>query len=126
MKTALRPNAMAITATVTSSIDLQAASRGERPCSIQRSTFSTTTIASSTTTPTASTSPNSEMLLSVNPSMAITAKVPTSDTGTATSGISVERQFCRNRSTTRATSSTASRRALKTSTIDSLMNGVVS
>src|SRR5439155_27250027 len=60
MNTADRPNAMAITAGVTSSLALKAASRGVSPCSIQRSTFSTTTIASSTTIPIASTRPNSE------------------------------------------------------------------
>ena len=34
---------------------------------------------------------------------AMTAKVPMMATGTATSGMSVERQFCRNTSTTMAT-----------------------
>ena len=47
-------------------------------------------------------------------------------TGTATSGMMADRQFCRNKSTTKATSITASRRVLKTSLIDSVMNGVVS
>ena len=56
----------------------------------------------------------------------MTAKVPMMATGTAISGISVERQFCKNSSTTMATSMTASSRVLKTSLIDSLMNGVVS
>ena len=37
-----------------------------------------------------------------------------------------DRQFCRNRSTTKATSSTASRSVTKTSLIDSVMKGVVS
>ena len=57
---------------------------------------------------------------------AITANVPMIATGTATSGISADRQFCRNSSTTTATRMTASRRVLNTSLIDSLMNGVVS
>ena len=56
----------------------------------------------------------------------MTAKVPTMATGTATSGISAARQFCRNTSTTMATRMTASRRVLKTSSTDSRMNGVVS
>ncbi len=114
-KTALRPKAMAITATVTSSIDFRAASRGSSPCSIQRSTFSTTTMASSTTMPMASTSPHREILLRLNPKAAMTAKVPTNETGTATSGISAARQFCKNNSTTRATRAMASNRALNTS-----------
>ncbi len=57
---------------------------------------------------------------------AITAKVPTMATGTATRGMIVARQFCRKTSTTRATRITASRSVLSTSTIDSLMKGVVS
>ena len=56
----------------------------------------------------------------------MTAKVPMIATGTAISGISADRQFCRNSSTTTATRITASRSVLKTSLIDSLMNGVVS
>ena len=56
----------------------------------------------------------------------MTAKVPTMATGTAISGISVARQFCRNTSTTMATRMIASRRVLKTSLTDSRMNGVVS
>ncbi len=49
------------------------------------------------------------------------AKVPIMATGTAIKGISDDRQFCRNTSTTRATSSTASRSVLNTSLIDSEM-----
>ena len=47
------------------------------------------------------------------------ANVPMMATGTATSGISADRQFCRNTSTTMATRITASRSVLNTSTIDS-------
>ncbi len=57
---------------------------------------------------------------------AITANVPTMATGTAIKGMMAERQFCRNTSTTTATRMMASRKALKTSLIDSVMNGVVS
>ena len=49
---------MPITGPVISSIALIVASRAGRPLPIQRSMFSTTTIESSTTMPTASTSPN--------------------------------------------------------------------
>ena len=56
----------------------------------------------------------------------MTANVPTMATGTATSGMIADRQFCRKTSTTMATRMTASRSVLKTSLIDSLMNGVVS
>ena len=115
-----------ITGPVTSSIAFPAASRGESPSAIHRSTFSTTTIASSTTIPIASTSPKSESVLRLKPMAAMAAKVPTIATGTAMSGMSVARQFCRKSSTTRATSRIASRSVFTTSKIDSVMNGVVS
>ena len=73
------------------------ASRGASPCSMWCSTASTTTIASSTTRPMASTRPNSDSVLSEKPSAGKTMNVPISDTGTAMTGISVARQFCRNR-----------------------------
>ncbi len=76
--------------------------------------------------PIASTNPNIEMLLRLKPTAAITAKVPTMATGTATKGIKPDRQFCRNTSTTSPTSNAASISVLKTSCTDSRMNGVVS
>ena len=124
--TAQSTSATPITGPVTSSMALNDASRGVSPCSIQRSTFSTTTMASSTTIPIASTRPKSERLLRLKPNAAMNTNVPTIATGTATSGISVARQFCRNRSTTRATSRIASRSVLSTSAFDSSMKGVVS
>ena len=83
-------------------------------------------MASSTTMPMASTSPNSEMLFRLKPTAAMTANVPTMATGTATSGISAARQFCRKTSTTSATSTTASNSVRTTSATDSRMKGVVS
>ena len=117
---------MATTGPVTSSIALYAASLGESPFSSHRSTFSTTTMASSTTIPIASTRPNREMLLTVNPRASMTANVPRMATGTATIGMMVARQLCRNSSTTRATRPTASNSVHTTSFTDSRMNGVVS
>ena len=76
--------------------------------SITRSTFSTTTIASSTTMPIASTSASSETVLALKPSASMTAKVPISETGTAMIGISVVRSLPRNRNTTSATRTNAS------------------
>ena len=73
-----------------------------------RSTFSTTTMASSTTMPIASTRPNSDRLLSEKPNAAITAKVPISETGMATIGMIEARQVCRNRITTSTTRIAAS------------------
>ncbi len=52
-----------------------------------------------------------------------TANVPMIATGTAISGMIAARQSCRNTSTTMATRMTASRSVLKTSLIDSSMNG---
>ena len=49
--------------------------------------------------------------------------VPSSTTGTAMVGISVARQFCRNRNITRNTSTMASTRVLTTSSIEMLDEG---
>ncbi len=86
--------------------------------------FSTTTIASSTAIPTASTRPNSVRLLIEKSKAAITAKVPTSEIGMATIGMTAARQDCRNRSTTMTTSSIASKIVTYTSCTDCSMNFV--
>ena len=96
------------------------------PRSIWCSTASTTTIASSTTIPIASTKPKSVRLLRLKPIAAMTANVPMIATGTAIKGMTADRQFCKNNRTTTATRITASRRVLNTSMIDSRMKGVVS
>ena len=75
---------------------------------MMRSTFSTTTMASSTTMPIARISPSSVSMLSEKPKTSITPKVPISEMGTATIGMSVARQLCSERKTTRITSSSAS------------------
>ena len=106
--TAHSTSAIDTSAPPTSSMVRSAASRRLMPCSRWRSTFSTTTIASSTTMPTASTRPNRVRLLIENPSAAITAKVPTSDTGMAMIGMMAGRQPCKNTSTTITTSAIAS------------------
>ena len=112
MNTAERTSAIAITAPPTSSMVRWAASPGESPSAMLRSTFSTTTIASSTTMPMASTSPKSVRLLSEKPSADITAKVPTSDTGMAMMGMSAVRQLWRKTRMTRTTRMTASNSVL--------------
>ena len=91
-----------------------------------RSTFSTTTIASSTTMPMASTSPNSDSALIEKPKRYRSEKVPTIDTGTATSGMIEARQVCRNRITTSTTSATDSNSVLTTDLIEARTNCVVS
>src|SRR5260370_13310461 len=59
-KTAHNTSATAMIGALTSRIALNDASKGARPLSILRCTFSTTTIASSTTMPIASTNPKSD------------------------------------------------------------------
>ena len=85
---------------------------GRCSCSMMRSTFSTTTIASSTTIPMASTRPSSVMVLSEKPKISITPNVPISEMGTAIAGTRVALQLWRERNTTRITSSRASNRVL--------------
>src|SRR5262249_20274841 len=91
----------------TSSIVLWAASTADMPVRILRSTFSTTTMASSTTIPTARTSPNKDRLLTDIPNMASTINEASSDTGMAITGMMVARQFCRKTKTTPTTRSIA-------------------
>ena len=106
--TAHSTRAMAIIGPVTSRIAFNVASRGCNPASMLRSTFSTTTIASSTTMPIASTKPNSDSAFTEKPNRFMIAKVPTMEIGTASSGMIEARQVCRNRITTSTTSATAS------------------
>ena len=107
--TAESTSAMPTSAPVIWLIDLRVAALGGSPSSlITRSTFSTTTIASSTSRPIASTMPNIVSVLMLKPNAASTPNVPSSTTGTAMVGISVARKFCRNRNITRKTSTIAS------------------
>ena len=99
---------MAMMGPETSCIAFTVAACGLRPPSMLRSTFSTTTMASSTTMPMASTRPNSVSVLMEYPSSNRNAKVPTMDTGTASSGMMDARQVCRNTITTSTTSAMAS------------------
>ena len=118
---------MPISAPVIWSIDLRVASSGDRPSSLMmRSTFSTTTIASSTSRPIASTIANMVSMFTDMPSAASTPKVPSSTTGTAIVGIRVARKFCRNRYMTRNTRTIASIRVMTTPSIEMRTNGVVS
>ncbi len=91
-----------------------------------RSTFSTTTIASSTTMPIASTRPNRLSVLIEKPSRYSAAKVPTTDTGTAINGMIDARQVCRNRITTSTTRAIASSSVETTALIESRTKMVVS
>ncbi len=73
-----------------------------------RKMFSSTTMASSTTSPIASTSDSSVSVLMVKPAAAIRAKAPIRLTGMVTSGMIEARKVRRKTNTTRATSTTAS------------------
>ncbi|MNE65425.1 hypothetical protein D3C80_1609030 [compost metagenome] len=109
------------------SIDFLVASFGGRPSSaMTRSTFSTTTMASSTSRPIANTMPNIVRVFIEKPNAARMANVPSNTTGTAIVGISVARKFCRNRYITRNTRMIASIRVFTTSLMEILTNGVVS
>ena len=105
---------------------LSVASLGESPSSMWCSTASTTTMASSTTRPIASTMPMSAMVLMENPRSGKTAKVPISETGTASAGIRVARQPCRKTNTTMMTRTSASYSVLMISLIPSRTDWVVS
>ena len=63
-----------------------------------------------------------EIMFSVIPKADITANVPTSETGTASAGISVERQSPRKRNTTIATSINASNKVCITFSIEASRN----
>ena len=108
MKTAHNTSMIEMIGRVTSAMAACAAALGASPLSILRSTFSTTTIASSTTMPVASTRPNKRQRIDGKAGSNRTASVPTMATGTATSGTTLARQLCRNTTTTSTTSATAS------------------
>ena len=73
------------------------------PPSIFAITASTTTMASSTTVPIASTKANNVRMLSEKPANITIAKVPNNDTQIEMDGIIVALMFCRKKNTTRIT-----------------------
>ncbi|MNZ51913.1 hypothetical protein D3C78_697450 [compost metagenome] len=108
-------------------MDFLVASLGDNPSSaITRSTFSTTTMASSTSKPMARTMANMVRVLMLKPAAARMPKVPSNTTGTVMVVMMVARKFCRNRYITRNTSTIASIRVWITPLIDSVTTGVVS
>ena len=105
---------------------LIAASIGGMPSSTWRWMFSTTTIASSTTRPIASTIANSDSRLIEYPIAQRKKQTPTSDSGIVTIGINTERNEPRNSRITRMTMTTASAMVLNTSSIEAAMVSVAS
>ena len=124
--TAISTAVVAMIGPVTSAIAVFAAARGGSPASSWRSTFSTTTIASSTTRPMASTMPSRLSMLSEKPKTCITASVAMSETGIAIIGMIVVRQLCRKTNTTNTTSASASKSVTTTSCMAADTKRVVS
>ncbi len=91
-----------------------------------RSTFSTTTIASSTTTPIPSTIASREIVLAEKPNASSTANVPIRLTGIATIGMIVARTLPRKTNTTATTSAKAIPSVFTTSLIVSETNELLS
>ncbi len=105
MNTAMNTSVHDTTATDTSFIAWRVASWASlMPFSIFAITASTTTIASSTTVPMASTRAKSVRMLSENPDSITMANVPSSDTMIEIDGIIVALIFCRKKNTTSITS----------------------
>ena len=117
---------MAITGAVTSLMAFTVASFGDMPFSICDCTASTTTIASSTTIPIASTRPRSESTLIVKPINGNTIKAAIRDTGIAIVGIRAALQSCINIKTTNITRANAMKRVTIISLIPAVMASVVS
>ena len=104
MNTAIKTRVHEITATDTSLMASRVAWRASlMPPSIFAITASTTTMASSTTVPMASTRAKSVRMLSEKPANETMAKVPNSDTTIEIDGIIVALKFCRKKNTTRIT-----------------------
>ena len=121
MNTAISEKLIDSTVKLTSFAPSSAAWKGVRPRSMWRETFSSTTIASSTTNPVAMVSAIRDRLFRLNPARYITPKVATSETGTATAGMSVARALRRNTNTTRITNAIAISSVRSTSRSDARM-----
>ena len=93
--TAHSTSPMATTGPETSFIASRVASTGSLPCSRWCCTASTTTMASSTTMPMASTRPNIVSTFTLKPSTGNMMNAPSSDTGTVHIGMIVARKLCR-------------------------------
>src|SRR5215213_155615 len=125
--TATSTSVMPTTAEVICVIAFTVATYGDnRSSDMMRSTFSITTIASSTRMPIAITMANSVSTLIEKPSTQRPRHAPARAIGTTMVGMSVARQFWRNRNITRNTSIIASTSVSTTDSTDALTNGVES
>jgi hypothetical protein len=117
---------MATTGPVISLMPTKAAWGGVRPSSMWRWMFSTTTMASSTTRPIASTIASNERRLIEYPIRNRKKHTPISDSGMVTIGISTERKEPRKSRMMKMTMTTASEMVRNTSRIDALIDSVAS
>ena len=117
--TAINTIAIATSDEPTSSIVSWVAITADFPSSICRFTFSITTMASSTTTPTASTSANNESRFILIPNAFRAANVPIKETGIVTHGTSVAIASPKNRKIITTTITPVKRIVNSTSFIDS-------
>ncbi len=124
--TATRTAVVASTANATCAVPRRAATKGGSPRSTRRWTFSSTTIASSTTSPMHRTRASRVSRLMVNPKAYKAMNAATRHTGTVTEGISAARTLPRNSQMTSTTRAMASASVQYTRLIDALMNTVAS
>ncbi|MNM68099.1 hypothetical protein D3C81_796490 [compost metagenome] len=106
--TATSTAVVAITAKATCVVPRRAATNGGSPRSMRRCTFSTTTMASSTTRPIHSTSASRVNRLIEKPNANSAMNAATRHTGTVTAGINAARRLPRNSQITTSTSTIAS------------------
>jgi hypothetical protein len=118
MNTAISATVVEMMAKNTSREPACPAATGSMPSSIFEYTFSSMTMASSTTSPMASTTPRSVSTLIEKPHRYMMKNTPTSEMGTARTGISVVRQSRKKKKMIAITSRKAIRMVSRTSTID--------
>ncbi len=126
INTATKTRVVAITGAVIFFMASTVASFEFIPLAIFTCTASTTTMASSTTIPMASTNPNNESTLIVNPSMGKNMKAPIKDTGMARVGIRVALRSWMNINTTNTTRISAIMSVTTISLIPAVMGRVES
>ena len=122
MNTAMMVKVVAMTARPISAVPSRAAVRWSLPCCMCRTMFSRTTIASSISMPMASDRPISVRTLSVKPNIRIAMKAATTEIGSVSPVITVDRHELRNRKTMKTVNRPPSTSVTCTSSIESRMN----
>ncbi|MNJ36500.1 hypothetical protein D3C77_312910 [compost metagenome] len=124
--TATKVAAMVSTGPAISRAPFLAACKDDSPSSMRRWTFSTTTIASSTTRPMAKTMASSVSRLRLKPRASMIAAAPSSDSGMLSTGTATARMEPRKRKITSTTSRPAITNLSSTLSIAASMNTVTS